>query len=159
MDNSLLCEHFCIYSICHWWKQKKKTWSLQSQWTLRPQVGTCPYCLFSYKDYRRYETAVEDTAYILLKSNQTDLLKIGYMNSSPHHQKKQKKSRAKEDFWAKVDPSLIHELHKVFNMDFKMFQYNWYLVFQMKTFLSWFQTTFSIWVPICTNNMTENLSV
>ena len=86
-------------------ENKEKTWSLQSQWTLRPQVGTCPYCLFSYKDYRRYETAVEDTADIILKSNQTDLLKIGYMNSSPHHQKKQKKSRAKEDFWAKVDPS------------------------------------------------------
>ena len=90
-------------------QNKSDPYKINEHW--RPQVATCPYCLFSYKVYERYETVVEDTAYILLKSNHSDLLKKGYLNSSPHHQKKQKKSRAKEDFWAKVDPSLIHELH------------------------------------------------
>ena len=103
-------------------QNKSDPYKINEHW--RPQVATCPYCLFSYKVYERYETVVEDTAYILLKSNHSDLLKKGYLNSSPHHQKKQKKSRAKEDFWAKVDPILIHELYKVFDMDFIMFQYN-----------------------------------
>ena len=84
-------------------QNKSDPYKINEHW--RPQVATCPYCLFSYKVYERYETVVEDTAYILLKSNHSDLLKKGYLNSSPHHQKKQKKSRAKEDFWAKVDPS------------------------------------------------------
>ena len=80
-------------------KKQNNIFTVNEQW--RPQITNCPYCLFSYKVYGKYETIVEDTAYILMKSNQEKLLKIGVTNSdTKHHQA----SNRRKEFWSAVNP-------------------------------------------------------
>ena len=74
-------------------------------------MTTCPYCLFSYKVYGRYENMAEDTMYVLMKSNQTNLLNIGSLNTTKN--KKPKKQRQKE-FWSAVNASYLVQVHTVF---------------------------------------------
>jgi chondroitin 4-sulfotransferase 11 len=87
----------------------------------RPQIATCPFCSFRYNVYGRYETLTEDTNYILLKSNQTNLLAVQSVNTDRNHAKK-KLSRRKE-FWNGVDARHLKTLHDAFKWDFMLFKY------------------------------------
>ena len=72
------------------------------------------------KVYGKYETIVEDTAYILMKSKQENLLKIGASNSDTKHHRT---SNRRKEFWSAVDSIHLDDLLKIFEMDFKMFHY------------------------------------
>ena len=87
----------------------------------RPQVATCPFCLFKYVVYGRYETYSEDTAYILLKSKLVNLKAVNKMNGDVHHF--EKKSQRRIEFWSAVPSNYIKDLKNVFMADFKLFDY------------------------------------
>ena len=99
---------------CQNWHQINEHW--------RPQSANCPFCHFKYQVYGHYETAEEDTAYILLKSNLTGKLKkVGKINSS-HNLNPQERRNA---FWKAVPAHYVLDLKKMFYWDFKLFDYNW----------------------------------
>ena len=87
----------------------------------RPQISTCPFCLFQYVVYGRYETYAEDTAYILLKSHLVNLKSVNKMNGDIHHY--EKKSQRRKEFWSAVPSHYIHDLKNVFKADFDLFDY------------------------------------
>lgn len=87
----------------------------------RPQIATCPFCLFKYVVYGRYETYSEDTAYILLKSKLVNLKAVNKMNGDVHHF--EKKSQRRIEFWSAVPSNYIKDLKNVFMADFKLFDY------------------------------------
>ena len=117
-DNSTSPNTFIRFVIEENKKKQNNIFTVNEHW--RPQITNCPYCLFSYKVYGKYETIVEDTAYILMKSNQEKLLKIGVTNSdTKHHQA----SNRRKEFWSAVDSTHLDDLLKIFEMDFKMFHY------------------------------------
>ncbi len=87
----------------------------------RPQSFVCPFCLFPYNVYGRFETSAEDTAYILLKSNLVDLRSVGKINSDIHVQSKIQRRIA---FWSQVPSHYINDLKNVFSTDFSLLQYS-----------------------------------
>ena len=89
----------------------------------RPQIAICPFCNKNkFKIYGRYENLVEDTAYILMKSNLTHLMEIGKINKSPRKENISNNERS-ELFWSNVDGNIIQQLYEIYEMDFKMFDY------------------------------------
>ena len=87
----------------------------------RPQLANCPLCHFEYSVYGKYETSEEDTAYILLKSNLTTLMKVGRVNKdSVSHQTPEQRRKA---FWSTVPLKYLAELKKMFYYDFVLFDY------------------------------------
>ena len=89
----------------------------------RPQVAICPFCGMRYNVYGRLETILEDTAYILMKSNLTDLLEIGKANGSPVNKTISREQRSNK-FWMDVNSTMIEQLYQIYEMDFKLFGYN-----------------------------------
>ena len=89
----------------------------------RPQVAICPFCGMRYNVYGRLETILEDTAYILMKSNLTDLLEIGKANGSPVNKTISREQRSNK-FWMDVNSTMIQQLYQIYEMDFKLFGYN-----------------------------------
>ena len=118
-DNSTSPNTFIRFVIEENKTKQNNIFNVNEHW--RPQIASCPYCLFSYKVYGKYENIVEDTAYILMKSNQEKLLKIGALNSDTKHH--HRASMRRKEFWSAVDSIHLDDLLKIFEMDFKMFHY------------------------------------
>ena len=87
----------------------------------RPQTASCPFCLYPFRVYGRYETYAEDDAYLLLKSNLTYLNILGTVNGDTknHHGKLSRRQK----FWSQVPASYLPDLKDIFKTDFYLFDY------------------------------------
>lgn len=101
-------------------KNVHNLYQINEHW--RPQIAACPFCSVPFVVYGKYEAYAEDTAYILHKSNLTELRQVGFVNSAGGGPKTSKKDRRK-DFWSAVPDHYLSDLLNVFKSDFEMFQY------------------------------------
>ena len=99
----------------------KNAFKVNEHW--RPQYINCPFCLFTYKVYGHSETMEEDTAYILLNSNLTNLLFHDVNSDRSHSSRPTKKIERREEFCRAVDIKYLEPLHSIFALVFQMFQY------------------------------------
>ena len=99
--------------------QKKNLYKINEHW--RPQIANCPFCAFSYDVYAKYETADEDTAYILLKTNLTHLKSVGVVNGDQvNHGTKKDRNKL---FWSQVNAKHLIDLQAMFIEDLILFDY------------------------------------
>ena len=100
-------------------KKHKNLFQANLHW--RPQSSCCPFCLFDFSIYGHYETISEDTAYILLKNNITELKKVTNLNrddKNVHHHKERRKQ-----FWSQISQRHLSDLLEIFKSDFDLFGY------------------------------------
>ena len=87
----------------------------------RPQTASCPFCLYPFRVYGRYETYAEDDAYVLLKSNLTYLSTTRFI----HHEKYHGKLSRRQTFWSQVPALYLQDIKDIFKTDFYLFDYAW----------------------------------
>ena len=100
-------------------KKHEKFQNINEHW--RPQTSNCPFCDLNFTVIGHYETIHEDTAYILLKSNLTKLLKVGGANRDSNHSNKNERRKA---FWSQVDTRHLDDLLQIFHTDFQFFEFD-----------------------------------
>ena len=98
--------------------KKKNLFEVNEHW--RPQIALCPFCLFSYKVYAKYETFEEDTAYILIKANLTHIASVGNVNDDTDMKSDMDRQKL---FWSSVHSKYYEELKDMFHADLTMFGY------------------------------------
>ena len=99
--------------------QRKNLYKINEHW--RPQIANCPFCSLKYDVYAKHETADEDTAYILLKTNLTHLKSVGVVNGDQVNHGT--KTDRKKLFWSQVSAKFLLDLQAMFIEDLLLFDY------------------------------------
>ena len=101
----------------------------------RPYLPQCLYCDVDFDVIGKLEEFDDDVAYIAVKRNLTEHLRLLNHVQQPKDQWTHKQTQEKGDgsriekrdnYMSQLSPEMVQDLYELYKIDFEMFSYNWY---------------------------------
>ena len=85
------------------------------------------YCDVHYDVFGKLEDFNEDVLYISMKQNITEHLQVmSHVENGNPKRRRQSQRRQIEKYMSQLNADMVQELYKLYQIDFEMFEYNWF---------------------------------